>query len=201
MNLYNLVQWIPDVLDTYSLPDNINRDILNQAIMIKCGASTLLWDTPSDNQYAIKGFFARYYNTFKVLADISALNYNPLQNRDIWETGVDNTTHTGSLGKNDNSTSHQSSSGNTENTVSAYNADIYSPDNNAETTASGEATYKNQTTQNTKDVTNKGNKLHSVGNTGILYQDFIKKEREVRDYTLYDIIADRFERDICLLVY
>lgn len=190
MTLINYLQWMDGIYPDYNLPPNIDRDTLNASIVIRCGATKLVWDTPNDFTWACKNWFAQNYNAFNALANTLSLEYNPLANRDMVFTQVDKSTRDSS-GDGENTTT-----GDRENKVSAYNADIYSPSSQTDDSSNGTSHYEAKDEQDfTRDT-------HDVGMTGAhTYQQLIREQRDVVDYNIYDVIASRFEHAMCIMVY
>lgn len=151
------------------LPDNIDRDLLIDCILMRCGEFEVLYPNPNYMQSAINVWSRKWYRTFEKWVNVLSMEYDPLSNYDRTETWTDtgsgnstnqiNGTNTETINDtnsetitNDTTTTHTSTgtatdnstgSGNSEsvNTVSAFDSSSYVPHdkNNSSTSTTNES--------------------------------------------------------------
>lgn len=148
--LYNLGQaYHLDIFSGITLPANspINRTVLINTILERCGMNYPMYADPNIMLSAINVWSARNQYTFEHVAKIIKAEYSPIENKDYIEETItsrdralnDNTTGTNNKseslnnrfdeGTNQRTNEEHSGADITEDTTSAYNAADYQPDN------------------------------------------------------------------------
>jgi hypothetical protein len=149
--------------------------------------------------------------------DSIELEYNPLENKKVhWTETTDitqnlDTSETSDEDRSKRNTGTQGSTYNENetNTISAMNSNTYEPDSKRDTNGS------NTRTDNLSeiiDATNSRNKDEDLtwdetdehietGTINVAYQDLIKKEREQAQFNVYNWIANKYSKELFLLVY
>ena len=160
MNFQNQLDWMPTMLDDLPVPEQIDLETLQSAIMFECGLLTPLYSEPEIMRRAILQWFRERQWTFEKLIQIIEAEYSPIENTDRYEeytkNGTDsrtgsetiNRTASGSTSSQESSTTSRTqnttdsvtASSDTEDKVSAYNVDTYSPSSQrtGENTSGGE---------------------------------------------------------------
>ena len=148
--LYNLGKaYHIDIFSGITLSANspINRTVLINTILERCGMNFSMYADPSVMLSAINVWSARNQYTFEHVAKIIKAEYSPIENKDYIEETItsrdralnDNTTGTNNKseslanrfeeGTNQRTNEAHSGADITEDTTSAYNAADYQPDN------------------------------------------------------------------------
>lgn len=151
--LYNLGQaYHLDIFSGITLPANspINRTVLIDTILERCGMNYPMYADPNIMLSAINVWSARNQYTFEHIAKIMNADYSPIENKDYTEETTtsrdreltDNTTGRNNKTENLNNTFEEDTStqqseahtgtDTTTDTTSAYNASDYQPDNKTE---------------------------------------------------------------------
>lgn len=228
--LYNLGNaYHIDIFSGITLPANspINRTVLIDTILERCGMNYPMYADPNVMLSAINVWSARNQYTFEHVAKIINADYSPIENkyyseeteRDLADnTKVNNSrseaSNANSTVKEDRNSAH-SGTDTTTDTTSAYNASDYQPDNrtdlqhgenikdNATVNTTGASNKNiNANSQNDKAVKEKIKSLQH-GNIGVT-SNFDLQSSEyslLKDYNPYLFLCDLFERDLTLCVY
>lgn len=148
--LYNLGKaYHIDIFSGITLPANspINRTVLIDTILERCGMNYPMYADPNIMLSAINVWSARNQYTFEHVAKIINADYSPIENKDYIEETItsrdraltDNTTGSNNKtekldnkfeeGTNTHQNEEHSGTDTTTDTTSAYNASDYQPDN------------------------------------------------------------------------
>ena len=161
-----------------------SADTLLSTLISRAASFCVLYPDPDYFQLMNGEWWARWKDAFAKMFEAQALEYNPIENYDRYE----NWTDSGESG------SEISSSGSTENKVSAFDSSTYSP-HDLETTSSGsEASATNEDTHE--------GRIH--GNIGVTTsQQMLISEYELQAKwgSLYNHIADCFINEMLVAVY
>lgn len=220
--LYNL--GLADQIDMFSgisLPADspIDRTVLINTIIEKCGLNIPLYADPIVMKSAITVWSARNQYTFEHIAKILTADYSPIENKDYTEETTygrdlkDNTK--GNTKRNENVTARNKTDNTgadiTEDTTSAYNSSSYEPDNKSTFThgssvISDGSSNKNIGMDNNTDKTVKEDtitKSHQHGNIGVTSNFELQKSEYtlLEEYNPYTFIAGLFENELTLFVY
>lgn len=230
-----------DLFEGLTLPEGspLNRDTVINSILMRCGLNYPNFADPNVMQSAITVWSAQNQYTFDHIAKIYLADYSPIENYDRYEDmntdrnrGMkDNTTSKSNGSKtveNDNKvtnnlTEKHSGKDSTvdENTISAYDAATYQPENKSTSdlthgeqitntgTVTTEGDLAERTTSsgtNNKDVTENEKttqKNHIRGNIGVMTADSMQTEEYtfLEKYNPYEFIAGLFENSLTLFVY
>lgn len=204
----------PDLFDSASFPDRLDREILTDTIILECGDLGLYYTDPDYMAQAVRAWSRRRIRIWDEMLDSTEYQYNPIWNKDgtIRETRTDTRKRTGSgdsEGSDDLTHGHKIDE-DTETTgqVSGYNSEGWS--NRDKTTGDSTETHsgtdksKSKNTYTTQDDEDAQYDLTRVeqGNIGVTStQQLIREQRDVIDYDVYGIIADEFKAFFCVLIY
>lgn len=222
-----------DIYDGIALPSDspLDRDVLINSIIMRCGLNYPLYADPSVMASAIALWSAKNQYTFIHVAKIYEASYSPIENYDRYEDMstdrdrglTDNTT--GSSSKSDSTTTnanrtttHSGTDTTTDtNEVSAYDASTYQPETKLtsslqhgeqiqEYASSGKTTTGSGTTGSNKSVTENETitqENHIRGNIGVTTATAMQSEEYefLKNYNPYDFIAGLFENDLTLFVF
>ena len=218
-----------DLFEGLTLPEGspLDRDIIINTILMRCGLNYPNFADPKVMQSAITVWSAKSQYTFEHIAKIYTASYSPIENYDRYEdmeTDRDRSRNDNTTGKNFKSevlksdrTSQHSGTDTTTDTAdtSAYNANDFQPtDKTTSSLQHGEKVTdggnSNKSTSN-ESTNNKGVKEnektkqnnHIRGNIGVM----TATEMQEAEYSLldkhnpYDFIAGLFENELTLFIY
>lgn len=198
ITLLDVLTEIPTLFDGISLPEGIDRDTLvNQIIFEGCTLYPIYQD-PILLKSMINHYFLMRYQIHYELSETLKYDYEPLENYDRTE----DRTHSanGTEGINRDRNTDTTSSGTTEQQVSAFNADTYQPQSKTISSATqemneGETIDREHADQGTEHV-----RIH--GNIGVTTsQQMLESQRNVVQFSLYDFIAKHFIKKFMIGIY
>ena len=241
MNLQNLVDFCkgtgqPSPFAGAFVPAPLDVDTCISAIMVRCGLLTPVYGEPEVFRNMTTHWFITHQWTFEHLIKIIQADYSPIEN--VFEEKTEDTTYGHTLTKSgsykdteggkdtvENSGKDQRDITNTgtdttTNTISAFNATTYQPDNQSALlhghTIDDDLTHgkKTDTTfghnvervyNNQKDAESGKDSVTTKrhGNIGVTTnQQMINEELELlKHFDIYGYIANMFEDDNMLMVY
>ena len=208
---------IGSLFENIVLDARLDKNTLMGVLLDECGAMNCIYETTATFKYFSDNFFKKYEWNIKKLVDSIELEYDPLKNRSLsWTETTDiaqnldtsenaeedrTKTNTGTQGRNytDNET----------NTISAMNSSNYEPDNKSDSSGNSTRTDNlneriNATNDRTKneDLTWDETDVHEEsGTVDTAYQDLIEKERKQAQFNVYNWIAQKYSKELFLLVY
>lgn len=197
LGLYNADN---SIFDDMELPvsDHLNKETLVANILSECAELEILYPDPNILKYILKYWSKSRLHTWQELANTMDYEYNPIWNKDVKDvekikhTKDETTTYT------DNASS--TTSGTNTNKGVAFNSE--SAETREIDESSGNMTSSDNSTTRDAGTNNEDRELISQGNQGVTStQQLIKEQREVSEFSLYDIIISEFKTRFCLLVY
>lgn len=198
VTLLNLMQQDPELLNNIVLPEGVDRDsLVNQILFEGCTLFPIYQDPKLFKSMAEHYFRMReqiHAELFKTLA----YDYEPLENYDRVEDRSHNASGTEGISRDRNTNS--TSSGNTEQQVSAYNESDYQPQSKSiseatQGTDEGETIDREHADQGTEHV-----RIH--GNVGVTTsQQMLEAQRNVVKFSLYEFIASHFLKKFMIGIY
>lgn len=202
------------IFNDYVLDERLNKDTLNELIMLELGERKCYWRHTALLKTAIDNWFATHEYNIKKLLDTTEFEYNPIYTKDFYEDFVsnknkdrkqteDNTDVTSTTSSN--ATSEDSTS---TNEVSAYDSAGYQPqDKNTASTNSTSNTTSTSTDNEDKDLSENikeglGSKLHHYGKTNDeSYADIIEDERRLVLFNVYDWIINQLDSELLIGIF
>lgn len=222
----DLLEADEDLFSNMVLPDEVDRELVIETILEKCGMQALMRPDPSYMKKHIGIWSRRKLWTWTKLYATMNLEYNPIDNTDKYEDYTDKRTTnrmtTGKTAATSNGTNSQRENENggetrdetVDHDVSAENALDYQPDsrdtthgknsNARDSVAHGTTSLKSHGTNNeTENYTDTfTHTLHTHGNIGVTTtQQMIEAERESVRYNLVEEIAADYQAAFCLDIY
>ena len=209
MTVEGLYNYKDTLFNEFQVPDGMDKQIAIDTICMRSRELEVLY--PNLEFFSMRiGMWSRknQYN-WKKLYDTTLLEYNPIENYDRMEDWTDTDSETGTNSRNNdirNTISNEvTNSGNVTEQNTAFNAGLADhskeiSNNNTNSNGSG-STTENESGTNKRDLTHKRTgRTH--GNIGVTTsQQMIQSEREVAMFNIYDIIANSFVENFCLMVY
>lgn len=223
MTLIGLINYNSSLFAGLSnLPSGIDTDALKKNIIIRGGDFEVLYPDPDFCQEAIANWAVKWTPTIEKWVNVLSIEYDPLNNYDRHETFTDTssgtnsgkTTSTGSnvtTGETDSSTG-DTGTDTTENTVSAYDSNTYQAHDKDTVTYGKTTTGSTKTTgtvSNNDSIESSGNDSRTSVHTARLYgnigvttsQEMLSAELEVARFNLIDQITDLFLTEFVIPVY
>lgn len=221
LTVEGLYNYDSTLFDGFNVPEGLVKQIAIDAILMRTRELEILYPDFNYMKKRIAIWSNKYQINWKKLYDTTVLEYNPIENYDRMENWTDT--------EDENSTSARDNTRNKTNSVkststnkvinsvnvtdqnTAFNAGL--TDHAKQITAGN--TSENGTITNTE--TGKDTENESVnngrtgthtrtgrahGNIGVTTsQQMIQSERDLVVFNLYDVIAESFIENFCLLVY
>lgn len=180
----------PNLFELLQLPDGVNPETARDNILFQCGEMELLYSDPVFLRGMIGNWCKRRAYKWETLQATTVLDYNPIENYDRKEDWSDEETGTSEAGGNTST-----SGNNTEKRKGFEGGDL------VETAgASDSSSAQTSSTGSSSRTSTRRGRAH--GNIGVTTsQQMIMSERDVADFSLYDVIAQDFAREFCLYVY
>ena len=209
MTVEGLYNYKDTLFNEFNVPEGMDKQIAIDTICMRSRELEVLY--PNLEFFAMRiGMWSRKHQyNWKKLYDTMLLEYNPIENYDRMEDWTDTDAETGTNSRNNDIkntvTNDVSNSGSVTEQNTAFNAGLadHSKEisvNDTLTNGSGSTTEKESGTSK-RDLTHKRTgRAH--GNIGVTTsQQMIQSEREVAMFNIYDIIAESFVENFCLMVY
>lgn len=209
------------LFDWFNVPEGLVKQIAIDAILMRTRELEILYPDLTYMKNRIKIWSNKYQNNWKKLYDTTVLEYNPIENYDRMEdwTDTDDETSTSARDNTRNTTNTVKSTSTNEvmNSVNvtdqntAFNAglaDHAKQITDGDTTENGSIT-NTETGKDTENENVNGGRTgrhtrvgRAHGNIGVTTsQQMIQSERDLVVFNIYDVIAESFIENFCLMVY
>lgn len=209
------------LFDGFNVPDGLVKQIAIDAILMRTRELEILYPDFTYMKNRITIWSNKYQINWKKLYDTTVLEYNPIENYDRIEdwTYTDDETSTSARDNTRNTTNSVKSTSTNEimNSVNvtdqntAFNtglADHAKQITDGDTTENGTIT-NTETGKDTENESVNGGRtgIHTRtgrehGNIGVTTsQQMIQSERDLVVFNLYDVIAESFIENFCLMIY
>ena len=214
ITLIGFHNWLAAENDTLfanlTLPEGIDKEVLINNILLRGGEFEVLFSDPYTMKEAIGVWSSKWSWTFSKWIKAINLEYNPLENYDRMETWDESekgsnkgTTENTNEGK---TTDSSSSSGEMENSVSAFDSISFSPHDKSVSSNKTDATTNIQASNNGSSENEYSNTAtrtgRAHGNIGVTTsQQMLQSELDIAMFNLYDQITDIFLREFVIPVY
>lgn len=208
---------VESILDGVELDERLDRGVLAGVLLDECGAMRCIYETTATFKYFSDNFFKKYAWNIEKLLNTLDFEYDPLKNKNLtWtettsiEQNLDTQEEHDENKTRDNTGTQETYYGEDEtNTISAMNSDNYQPDNKSEMSGNNtrtdnlsESIVTDRNRSKSEDLVWDETDTHTeAGTSDVLYQDLIKKEREVAQFSVYGWIAKKYAKELFLLVY
>ena len=209
LSVEGLYNYDKTLFDGFNVPEGLEKQIAIDAILMRTRELEILYPDFNFLKNRIAIWSNKYQANWKKLYDTTVLEYNPIENYDRMEDWTDTDAETGSNSRNSKTTEETNNEITNSGTVTeqntAFNAglsdhakEITDTDTISNTTGN---TTENESGTNTRNLTHKKTgRAH--GNIGVTTsQQMIQSERDVVVFNLYDVIAESFIENFCLMVY
>lgn len=178
--------------------DHLDKDILIHNILLDCAELEVLYTDPDFMKFAIAEWSKSRLHVWQELANTMDYEYNPIWNKDVHDVEYIKNTRDESRTYSDQASN--TSSGTTTNQGVAFNSSTFA-DREKDTSSGSMSSTDNSTTRDAG-YNDQNRDYVSQGNQGVTStQQLIREQREVSEFSLYDIIITEFKTHFCLLVY
>lgn len=223
LSIYGLYQADSSLFEYMSIPDSVDGDLLIDNIVIECSEIEILYPDAEFMKIAIGIWSAKELSTWERLAELSDLQYNPIENYDRFEsetTGRDRSkTTTGSEKTSSASHSQQnneetsSSVSNSAHNVTGYNTNTPVTDSaDNDTSAGGRSESVTGNAGSSSELTRDGaedeqenlvRSSHIHGNVGVKSAQQMQAEslELIPKLNIINYITESFKKRFCILVY
>lgn len=183
-----LLEWDPDLFSTFSLPEELDRDTVINAIILKGTDRCVLWPDPEAMRGALAAWSALRMPAWSAMASALAKEYDPLENYDRREEGGWKDQRAGDI--------KQSGTNTSETEVAAYDSSDYEP-------RAKETQTPNLTTTDGTSLTRTFQQYRVHGNIGVTTsQQMLESEMELRSrWNLVEMIAEETVAEFTFGVY
>lgn len=193
MTVEGLYNYKDTLFNEFTVPDGMDKQIAIDTICMRSREMEVLY--PNLEFFAMRiGMWSRKHQyNWKKLYDTTLLEYNPIENYDRMEEWNDTDTESGSS----TVTNEILNTGTVTEQNTAFNAGL----------ADHAKEISDNDTTNNGSGTNKRDAKHTRngrahGNIGVTTsQQMIQSERDVAMFNIYDIIAESFVENFCLMLY
>ena len=200
LSVLGLYNYDESIFDNMELPvtDHLDKDTLIQNILVECSELEIVYPDPDIFKLTVKYWSKARVHVWQKLADTMDYEYNPIWNKDVKDTEYIKRTRDESTTYTDRASS--STSGTNTNKGVAFNSNDL--ENREQDQTSGSMSSSDDSTTRDAGYNDEDREYISQGNQGVTStQQLIKEEREVSQFSLYDIIISEFKTRFCLLVY
>lgn len=221
LTIEGLYKYDNTLFDGFDVPEGLVKQIAIDAILMRTRELEILYPDFNYMKNRITIWSGKYQINWKKLYDTTVLEYNPIENYDRMEdwTDTDDETTTSARDntRNTNNTVKSTSTNEVMNSVNvtdqntAFNAglaDHAKQITDGNTTENGTIT-NTETGKDTENESVNGGRTgkhtrtgRAHGNIGVTTsQQMIQSERDLVVFNLYDVIAESFIENFCLMVY
>lgn len=216
--LLDLLYYDNTIMDNFTVPDGIDRQLALDTIYQRCGLTPLYHPDPAWLKFYVGRWCSKNAKTWEELYKTTVQDYNPIYNYDRTEETTDTRSGTRTLSEDTSSNTKQNgdssvtdtSSDSSEHTISADNSDSYEPgykdvSSRQDTQSSESINHVDVTGDRAVDETTGetySHKLRAYGNIGVTTtQEMLEAQRTLVRYNVYNEIADSFKEEFCLYIY
>lgn len=180
----------PNLFELLQLPEGVDMETARDNILFQCGELELVYSEPSFLRAMIGNWCKRRAYKWKTLQGTTTLDYSPIENYDRKEQWSDEESGTSEAGGN------TSTSGNSLDKKKGFEGgDLVETSG-----ASDSSTAQTSSTGSSSRKSRHSGWVH--GNIGVTTsQQMLMSERDVAEFSIYDVIAQDFAREFCLYVY
>ena len=215
LGLYNADD---SIFDRMVLPEGVSAEQVVDNIILECAELELLYPNWDIMELAIFRWSQKSQYKWAKLLATENLEYNPIWNKDgtiketetKFGTGTAQSQEKSSTSGSDSQTVTGTRDSTDELKVSAFDSSTYNNreqrtlDEDTSTAASSEGTANSSRTGTSVSQNEEGRTYERTeqGNIGVTTtQQMIKEEREVSDFSIYDVIVQDFKERFCVIVY
>lgn len=199
-----------EMLKQGEFDSRIDKDLLAARIVQMCGAMHPLYNTSDSFMYFHKTFFKMWKPQISKLLDTMEYEYSPLENfrRDekLRHKGNEKTKDEGNRNSESESKDEITANGTNEDKTSAYNENVYQPNEINETSqhsidnSNSKDKVKTSNDRNKDIEDNEDNLIHGL-NGLFTSQNLLEQERKVSEYNVYQWIVQKYMEELFICVF
>lgn len=215
LGLYNLDD---SIFDRMVLPEGVSAEQVVDDIILECAELELLYPNWDIMELAIYRWSQKSQYKWEKLLATENFVYNPIWNKDgtVKETetrrgtGTAQSKESSETSGSDKQIMNADRDSTDELKVSAFDTNTYNnreqrtvnEDTSTEATSVGKAESSRSGTSVSQNEEGRTYERTEQGNIGVTTtQQMIKEEREVSDFSIYDVIVQDFKERFCVIVY
>lgn len=186
LTVIGLLNWDQKAFDLLQLPDGAIKQVAIDNICLTCGELGLVYSDPEVFREMVGIWSQVRYYAWKTLWATTQLDYNPIENFDRYEDFSED--------RDSEASGTGTSSGQRAQKVRGFDSNTLVDKDTA--SDNGESSSSSTGKERLKHTS------HMHGTIGVVTsQDMIKKERDIANFSFYDVIAEEFKQRFCVLVY
>lgn len=197
------------LFDGFNVPEGLVKQIAIDTILMRTRELEILYPNFTYLKNRITIWSNKYQINWEKLYDTTVLEYNPIENYDRMSDWTDTDDESSSSARDNTvkstSTNEITNSVNITDQNTAFNSGLA---DHAKQITNGDTSENSSITNTEKENVNDGRtRKHTTtgrehGNVGVTTsQQMIQSERDLVVFNLYDIIAESFIENFCLMVY
>lgn len=198
------------MLENITIDSRIDKSLLASHIVLRCGSLSPVFNTSYSYEIWHQHWFEVHQREITALLDTYELEYNPIEAYSRFEDkhhrADESTTLDETNSANSNTNSSQSSNGSSEQKHSAYNENIYQPNDQTLSNSSASGTEntgesaKRDYTRDRDFETTDDNYVH--GNNGLFtFQQMVNQQRDTVQFNILEWIVNKYTKEGFLAVY
>lgn len=195
LTILGLYNWDPDIFDNIVVPDNINKSILIDTIILNCADFEIT--IPNADLFArmLYSWSRSQLDNWQRISNALNETYDALYNYDRHEDVTRTWNQTDDKARTDTAGGHDT----TTNRTAAFDGDELARAGDS-TVAYGGTASANELNKNNGTQTDK---IRAYGNIGVTTsQQMLQSEIDLRkNNNIYDIIISEFKKQFCVIVY
>lgn len=190
------------LFDGLNLPAEIDKDEFINNLLITAGEFEVVFSDYDFLKFSIGVWSRKWYRTFDKWLEGMKATWNPIENYDRYEEINDTTGRNLENKSNGTNTIKGKNTDKTENKVSAYDSDAYSPESFNENNGSSESENKVISEDKVKEDTIFKHTAHIHGNIGVTQSsEMLVAYLDVAKWSLYDKMTDLFKNELLICIY
>lgn len=209
LTVEGLYNYDNSLFDGLFVPEGLVKQIAIDAILMRTRELEILYPDFNYMKNRITIWSNKYQSNWKKLYDTTVLEYNPIENYDRMEDWTDDDNESSTRARDNTvksiSTNEIKNSVNVTDQNTAFNsglADHAKQITDGDTSEKGSITNTENENVNDDRTGKHTRKGRAHGNIGVTTsQQMIQSERDLVVFNLYDVIAESFIENFCLLVY
>ena len=190
------------LFDGVNLPPDIDKDEFINNLLITAGEFEVLFSDYDFLKFSIGVWSKKWYRTFDKWVEGMKATWNPIENYDRYEEITDTTGRNVQNNTNGVNTLTGSSTANSENKVSAYDSNVYSPESSNEDKTTSQSENRLTNEDKLKEDTNYKHTAHIHGNIGVTQSgEMLLNWYDVSKWSLYEHMTDLFKKELLICIY
>ena len=202
ITLIGMYNFDDTLFDGLNLPEEIDKEEFINNLLITSGEFEVLYTDYDFLKFSIGVWSKKWYRTFDKWVEGMKATWNPIENYDRYEEINDITGRKLDNQSNGTNTIKGKNTDRTENKISAYDSDAYSPESFSEDSGSSESENKVLNEEKLTEDTDFNHTAHIHGKIGVTQSgEMLLNWYSVSKWSLYDKMTDLFKNELLICVY